>query len=290
MPRDASDWRTQAPITSAPADFDRRMRRTEQETDLAHIDAAQVTRIAHIADALLGARRSNSVLPMLAAQDASVSMPEAFAVQSDMTRLLGQPIAGWKVGYVRDVRLTHAPVYRDACVASGARVRLTSTLAPAVEGEVAFVLSRDLPPRASPYTPDEVADAVSSVCAAIEIGAPRLGNFMEAPLEHKIADNMGNCALIYGSGQRNWRDIALESLRVTLAIDGGVVTETHGGNAAGNPFDALVALANAPHKREPLRAGHVVITGTCTGIYPARAGMQARVAFEGLGEVSVTLE
>lgn len=254
------------------------------------IDEAQTMRIARMAGALLDARRANRVLPTLTVDDVPVSMPEAFAVQSHMTRLIGQPIAGWKVGYVRDVRLTHAPIYRDACVASGARVRLTASLAPAVEGEVGFVLSRDLPPRATPYTPGEVADAVRSVCAAIEIGAPRLGNFMEAPLEHKIADNMGNCALVYGGGTRDWRDIALDSLRVTLAIDGVVVTEVVGGNAAGNPFDALVALANAPHKREPLHAGQVVITGTCTGIYPASAGAEAHVVFEGLGEVSVTLD
>lgn len=254
------------------------------------IDEAQAPRIARIAGALLEARRANRVLPALTADDVPVSMPEAFAVQRDMTRLIDQPIAGWKVGYVRDVRLTHAPVYRDACVASGARVRLTASAAPAVEGEIGFVLARDLPPRATPYTPDEVADAVGSVCAAIEIGAPRLATFMEAPLEHKIADNMGNCALVYGSGTQDWRDLALDSLRVTLAIDGVIVTEAVGGNAAGNPFDALVALANAPYKQEPLRAGQVVITGTCTGIYPARAGIEARVVFEKLGEVSVTLD
>jgi 2-keto-4-pentenoate hydratase len=254
------------------------------------IDETQATRIAHIAGALFDARRANRVLPTLAEDDMPVSMPEAFAVQAEMTRLIGQPIVGWKVGYVRDVRLTYAPVYLDACVASGTRVRLSASQAPAVEGEVGFVLGQDLPPRAEPYTPDEVAQAVSSVCAAIEIGAPRLGNFMEAPLEHKIADNMGNGALVYGSGTRHWRDIALDSLRVTLAIDGVLVTEAVGGNAAGNPFEALVALANAPNKHEPLRTGHVVITGTCTGIYPARAGIEAHVAFDGLGEVSVTLD
>lgn len=260
---------------------------------MGEIDAEQATgdaRIARIAQALFDARRSNQLLPAFAAGDQPRSLPEAFAVQSEMTRLVAQPIAGWKVGYVRDVRLTHAPVYRDACVASGACVRLTASAAPAVEGEVGFVLGRDLPVRDTPYTPDEVADAVSAACAALEIGAPRLADFMTAPLEHKLADNMGNCALVHGSGTRAWRAMDLEHLRVTLAIGGEIVTDVIGGNAAGNPFGALVALANSPYRREPLRAGDVVITGTCTGIYPARAGIDARVVFEGLGEVSVTLE
>lgn len=255
-----------------------------------HSEQSAPARIARVAAALFDARRADRTLSMLVPQDAPASLQEAFAVQREMTRRLGLPIAGWKVGYVRDVRLTHAPVYADVCVGSGARVRLTQSAAPAVEGEVGFVLGRDLPLRGAPYTADEVADAVGSVCAAIEIGAPRLANFMDAPLEHKIADNMGNCALIYGSGTSAWRGIDLAALRVRLEIDGETVVDTVGGNAAGNPFDALLALANAPHREEPLRAGQVVITGTCTGIYTARPGIRASVVFDGLGEVAVEID
>lgn len=265
--------------------------RTEHSGRSEHSEhSARNARVARAAVALFDARRTDRTLSMLESQDAPDSLQEAFTVQREMTSRLGLPIAGWKVGYVRDVRLTHAPVYADVCVRNGALVRLTQSAAPAVEGEVGFVLGRDLLPRRTLYTADEVADAVGSACAAIEIGAPRLANFMDAPLEHKIADNMGNCALIYGSGTSVWRGLDLAALRVRLEIDGQTVVDSVGGNAAGNPFDALLALANSPYREEPLRAGQVVITGTCTGIYTARPGMKARAIFDELGEVAVEID
>jgi 2-keto-4-pentenoate hydratase len=241
-------------------------------------------------DALLDARYADRPLAQFAAVDAPRSLSEAFAVQDEMTRRLGARIAGWKVGYVRDVRLTHAPVYEGAVVPSGTRVHLPASASPAVEGEVGFVFGRDLPPRGTPYSFDEVAAAMKRVVAAIEIGAPRLSNFMEAPLEHKIADNVGACALIHGDGIENWRALDLAKLHVTLRVNGEIAVDTVGGNASGNPFDAVIALANSAHRREPLRAGQVIITGTCTGIHPARPGMDVLVQFDGLGDVSVVIE
>jgi 2-keto-4-pentenoate hydratase len=247
------------------------------------------TRVAHTVASLLGARRASATLAMLARAYAPTSLEEAFAVQREMTRQLGARIGGWKVGYAPGVRLTHAPIYQDACLASGASVHLPYAEAPAIEGEVAFVLGRNVPARATPYSDEEIAAAVDEVCAAIEVGAPRLRDFMAAPIEHKIADNMGNGALICGSGTRAWRAIDLAALRVRVEIDGRVVTDLIGGNSAGNPFNALVALANAPHRREPLQAGQIVISGTCTGLYAAHAGNEAKVVFDGLGEARVTL-
>jgi 2-keto-4-pentenoate hydratase len=252
-------------------------------------DAAKA-RVAHTANVLFDARRAGRMVDSLAPQHAPTSLAEAFAVQGEMTRLLGLPIVGWKVGLGPGERITHAPVYEGACVADGAHVRLAYAAELAIEGEIAFVLRHDLPMRAEAYTADEVADAVAMVCAAIEIGAPRLQNFMEAPLEHKIADNMGNGALIRGSGTHDWRGLDLARLPVRVEVDAHVVTAQIGGNSAGNPFDALVALANAVHRSEPLIAGQTVITGTCTGIYPGRPGNPVRVVFDGLGKARVTLD
>lgn len=247
------------------------------------------TRIAHTVALLLGARRASSTLATLAQPYAPDSLDEAFAVQREMTRQLGARIGGWKVGYAPGARVTHAPIYQDVCLTSGASIHLPYAEAPAIEGEVAFVLGRDVPVRGTLYADEEIADAIDEVCAAIEVGAPRLRNFMEAPIEHKLADNMGNGALIRGSGTRAWHAIDLAALHVRVEIDGRVVTDLIGGNSAGNPFNALVALVNAPYRREPLQAGQIVISGTCTGIYAGHAGNEAKVVFDGLGEARVTL-
>src|SRR5438552_1544218 len=52
---------------------------------------------------------------------------------------------------------------------SPARILIAPAHTPAVEGEFAFKLGRDLPPRAVPYTMDEIAEAVTAVDGAIEV-------------------------------------------------------------------------------------------------------------------------
>jgi 2-keto-4-pentenoate hydratase len=246
-------------------------------------------RVARAAAALFEARRRNGVLEALAHDCIPASFAEAFAVQRKTTELVGKPIGGWKVGLLPNVRLTFAPIYQPAIHETPAKVAVTLRPAPVVEAEVAFRLSKGLPRRAHPYTPEEVAAAVESAHAAIEIGQPRLGNFYPAPMEHKIADNMGNGAMIWGTGTRAWRDLDRAHLPVSVRIDGKEVVKMVGGNQAGDPFDALVALANTPLKEEPLLAGQVIITGSCTGMSEAASGAHAEVEFVGLGRVEVDL-
>lgn len=246
-------------------------------------------RIAHTARQLLDARRRRGVLPALDAAYAPTTIDEAYAVQDEVTRRLALPVAGWKVGFVPGSPAVHAPIYQDAYFESPARLHVSREGTVDVEGEVAFVLGRDLPPRARAYTAAEVMDAIDRVCAAIEIGASRLRNMAEAPIEHKVADNIGNGALVRGSGTRAFHVLDLASLRVRLYVDDQVVVDRMGGNGAGNPWDALIGLVNSAHRQNVLLAGQTVISGTCTGIYKGRAGNAARVVFDQLGEAQAAL-
>lgn len=246
-------------------------------------------RVVHTVRQLLAARRIRRPLSMLDERYAPSSIAEAYAIQEAMTRELGAEVAGWKVGLIPGVQVTHAPIYREACLASPAHVSLSAHDIAVIEGEVAFVLARPLPVRTQPHALEDVKDAVGTVCAAIEIGAPRLRNFMTAPLAHKIADNVGNGAVILGTGTRTFGQLDLGTLRVRLVVGDETVTDLVGGNSAGDPWAALLALANSPHRQQPLRVGQIVISGTCTGIYDARPDIVARVVFEALGEAHVAL-
>jgi 2-keto-4-pentenoate hydratase len=246
-------------------------------------------RIARAAAALFQARQRNGVLDAFAPDCAPSSFAEAFAVQRKTTELVGLPIGGWKVGLIPSVRLTFAPIYRPVIHETPAKVAVQAGPMPVIEAEVAFRLAKDLPRRKAPYTADEVASAVESAHAAIEVGQPRLGNFYPAPMEHKIADNMGNGAMIWGTGTRSWRGLDRAHLPVAVRIDGKEMIKLIGGNNAGDPFDALVALANTQLKEEPLLAGQVIITGSCTGMSEAAAGARAEIEFTGLGRAEVQL-
>jgi 2-keto-4-pentenoate hydratase len=251
--------------------------------------AASIERIARTARQLVDARRHRHMLPALDTAYAPVTIDEAYGVQDEVTRQLALEIVGWKVGFVPGSPAVHAPIYRDDCFESPALLPVSVAGCVIVEGEVAFALGRDLPPRARAYTATEVMDSVDTVCAAIEIGVSRLQNMALAPIEHKVADNVGNGALVRGNGTRAFHALDLAALRVRLYVNDQIVVDRIGGNGAGNPWDALIALVNSAYRKQTLRAGQTIISGTCTDMHEGRAGSTARVVFEQLGEAQVAL-
>ncbi|MFT4066978.1 2-keto-4-pentenoate hydratase [Paraburkholderia sp.] len=267
--------------------------RTEGAAD---VDVGSPQRVARIAGALFEARMRRAKLAALPDCAGSLSLAEAMAVQYEVGRRLARNVAGWKAGLVPGVRFTCAPVYASDVLRSPAVFRLSDGAAPGevetafVEGEIAFRLGEDLPVRARPYRESDVVAAIESCCAAIEVGDPRIAGFDAAPLSHKLADSMGNGAIVWGSGTPHWRDIDPAALRVVFEIDGvGAVERIGGGNGA-PPLTTLVALANAAERRLPLRAGQTIITGNCTGLNRVASGATVRVVFDGLGEARVRID
>jgi 2-keto-4-pentenoate hydratase len=72
---------------------------------------------------------------------------------------------------------------------------------------------------------------------------------------------------------------------------GGVVqVERRGSNPAGDPLLSLTRLANHLHGfRLQLEAGHVVTTGSWTGLIFVDGGQRVTGGFEGMGDVVVEL-
>src|SRR3569833_4384171 len=113
-------------------------------------------------------------------------------------RLLGDPIVGWKVATAPDGRLARGGLLRSRVFSDGATG--PSALVPllGVEAEIAFLLERDLSPRATAYTYEEVADAVTALLA-IEIVDSRFRGYPAAPYLDRLADFMSNGAFVRGA-------------------------------------------------------------------------------------------
>ena len=102
-------------------------------------------------------------------------MAEAHAIQDAVTAGLGKPVGAYKAMAPANGEPTRGVIYADTIHASPARIPAAEVPQCGVEGEVAFVFRRDLPPRAAPYSRDEVAAAVDA-CAAIEVVTSRYRN------------------------------------------------------------------------------------------------------------------
>ena len=156
------------------------------------------------------------------------------------------------------------------------------------EPEFAFRMASDLPPRSSPYTVQQVLDAVATLHPAIEIPDSRFADFASAGAAQIIADNA--CAHLFVLGaprSANWRALDLVEEKPVITLRGRQFIG-HGKNVLGDPRIALTWLANELSQLGvTLRAGQIVTTGTCHPPLPIQSGDVFEADFGVLGRVSV---
>lgn len=256
---------------------------------------ASQERVERVAALLVAARRARRPLPELPAEWRLASNAEGYAVQARVMELLGTRPAAWKAatpGGPIGNTATRAPIFAELLVPSGAHLAAADHPMLVIEAEIGWRLGHDLPARSAPYSLEEVRDAIAMACAAIEVADSRLANFYEAPLPDRLADNVGNGAVVAGSGTPDWRAIDFGQVEVTLAIDDVVRVARTGSHPTGDPLAPLAWLAN--HLGAPggpgLQAGQLVITGSWTGMTRAAPGNAICVRFAGIGEARVQFD
>ena len=176
-------------------------------------------RIDRAAALLIGARRNRTLLDSLAAEATPANVAEAHAIQDAVTAGLGKPVGAYKAMAPAHGEPTRGVIYADTIHASPARIPAVEVPQCGVEGEVAFVFGRDLPPRTAPYSRDEVAGVVDA-CAAIELVTSRYRNSDAASNLQKLADCISNGAFVHAAPSADWRNLELGKLKVTLTVNG----------------------------------------------------------------------
>ncbi len=154
-----------------------------------------------------------------------------------------------------------------------------------VEPEVAFVLGRDLPARAEPYTEREVRAAIAESRLVLELLRGRYADLAAVSFEEKLADSLTNQGLYVGPVVSDAFGRKLDAL--PIAVEGVVHQGVH---PAGHPLAPLVWLAHYLAVRgEGLAAGQIVTTGSYCGVLELSPGLPLNIEFGGLGVLSVEL-
>jgi 2-keto-4-pentenoate hydratase len=228
------------------------------------------------------------------------STEEAYAIQRRMARLSGYEVRGFKVGSTSKDAQRHlgtsepasGPILAPYLHASPARVTVVPLQTPAVEGEFAYRLGRDLPPQNTVYTKQDVVGAVDSVAGAIEIVGTRLAGGLAGKGRYLVtADGGANIALITGAWTTSWRGLDLRAHGVTMRINGTERGRGEGARALGDPMHVLIWLANQQSRfGRGLMAGDIVSTGTCTGLDKVEPGDAVVADFGTMGRVELMLE
>ncbi|HEY5292836.1 MAG TPA: fumarylacetoacetate hydrolase family protein [Burkholderiales bacterium] len=225
------------------------------------------------------------------------SRAEGYAIQAEVAKLSGQSIVGWKIAATSTAGQQHIRVdgplagclLSARAVEAGARLSLAGNHMKVAEAEFAFRMARPLPKRAEPYSVAEVLAAVASLHPAIEVPDSRYADFTRVGAAQLIADVACACWFVLGPATRaDWRAIDLAQHSVAAYRDGALAGQGSGANVLGDPRRALAWIANELSAYgDGLRAGEVVITGTCLTPVPVSAGDSIKADFGELGVVEV---
>jgi 2-keto-4-pentenoate hydratase len=221
---------------------------------------------------------------------------EGYAIQRKIEQHSPTKLYGWKIAATSEAGQKHINVdgpmagriLSETVIADGGTASMAGNEMRVVEPEFAFRMARDLPPRSSAYSVQEVLDAVDTLHPAIEIPDSRFADFVSAGAAQIIADNA--CAHLFVLGPAttaNWRALDLVEERPVIALRGQQFTG-HGKNVLGDPRIALAWLTNElGHLGLTLKAGQIVTTGTCHPPLAIQAGDFFAADFGTLGKVSV---
>lgn len=175
-------------------------------------------------------------------------------------------------------------LYADMFYADAAPIPASAFIAPRVEPEFAFLLSRPL--TGPGLTVADVIPAVDVVVGSIEIIDSRIADW-KVGLVDTIADNASSGAVVLGDRQLRLDEIDLVSAGCTLSKNGDVVGTGTGGAVLGSPLNALVWLANRLGELgTELHEGAVVLPGSVCAAVPVAAGDSVTADFGPLGTVT----
>ena len=221
----------------------------------------------------------------------------ALMYQREAIACSGMRTIGYKVGSTsREAQIvlntkgpSASPILSEYLFESPATITIYPIQGPAIEGEFALRISRDLPPRENAYSFTDVMKAVDAVAGAIEIVGSRFvgGLAGKGPLL-TAADFGANIALAIGPWNTDLHDIKLAAHAVEVFIDGDLREQGTGARALGNPFNVLKWLANNQSETgQGLKAGEIISTGTCTGLLDVLPGNMVIAEFGSLGSVKI---
>jgi 2-keto-4-pentenoate hydratase len=224
--------------------------------------------------------------------------PEGYAVQAELARLSGQPVAGWKIAATSVAGQQHIGVdgplagrlLANRLLAPGADISLATNRMRVAEVEFAFRMRESLPPRERAWALDEVMAAVDTLQPAIEVPDSRYEDFARVGAPQLIADCACACWLVVGAPFGDaWRAADLSARAVSARVNGAVAATGSGANVLGDPRVALAWIANELRVHAGgLRAGDLVTTGTCVVPVTVAPGDRVVADYGAFGSLDVS--
>ena len=248
---------------------------------------------------LAEAERSRVSIAPLTSNNSDIDVVDAYEIQLINIRqrvAQGARVVGHKVGLsskaMQEMMGVDEPDYGhlldDMQVYEDQPVKSANYLYPRVEVEVGFILADDLP--GAGCTEEDVLAATAAFAPAIELIDTRITNW-QIKLCDTIADNASSAGWVLGEARVSPKDIDIRNIDAVLKNNGEVVAEGRSDAVLGNPVTAVAWLARKVESfGVRLKAGDIVLPGSCTRAIDAPAGSDFVADFAGLGSVHLRFE
>lgn len=254
-------------------------------------------KVRHYGDELYQALRTRTVVDPITAREPGVDIEDAYAISLrllERRRTDGERVVGKKIGVtskaVQDMLNVRQPDFgylTDRMLCNGAEpVPIGATLIqPRAEGELAFVLKRDL---AGPgVTNADVLRATEGVMVCFEIVDSRIRDW-KIRIEDTVADNASCGLFLLGDRLIDVAAVDLTTCGMVLWKNGEVAATGAGAAALGSPVHCVAWLANTLGRHGiALEAGEVILSGSLVPLIPVVPGDSMHVTVGGVGSASV---
>ncbi|MGV9412704.1 2-keto-4-pentenoate hydratase [Nocardia sp. NPDC003693] len=250
-----------------------------------------------LADELAVAERDRIALDPLVARHPEIDVVDAYEIQLiNMRRRFagGAKVVGHKVGLsskaMQQMMGVDEPDYghllEEMEVFEDVPVDTSKFLYPRVEVEVGFILGADLP--GEDCTEEDVLKATVAYAPSIELIDTRIKDW-KIGLCDTIADNASSAGFVLGKQRVAPDQLDIKAIDAVLTRNGEVIAEGRSDAVLGDPTIAVAWLARKVASfGVRLKAGDIILPGSCTRAIDARPGDEFIAEFTGLGSVHLS--
>jgi 2-keto-4-pentenoate hydratase len=252
--------------------------------------------VKDLAAELEQAEQTRTPVPPLLQRFPDLTVDQAYQIQlANIEKRLraGRRVVGKKIGLtskaMQDALGVYEPDYGhlldDMVVLTGQPLAAERMIQPRCEGEIAFLLKRDL--EGPGVTVADVLAASEAILPALEIIDSRVADW-KIKLQDTVADNASSAFIVLGNTLTPPHGLDLRLTGMVMEKNGRIIATGAGAAVLGHPASAVAWLANKLHEFDVvLKAGEVVLSGALAAASPFVAGDCFRAEFDRLGSVSV---
>ncbi len=254
-------------------------------------------RIHTLGDELFDALSQRRMVEPLTERESEITIEDAYHISLRMVDRrveAGESIIGKKIGVtskaVQNMLNVHQPDFgylTDRMVfGNGDEMPVSELLIqPRAEGEIAFMLKRDL--FGPGVTNADVLRATEAVIPCFEIVDSRIRDW-KIKIQDTVADNASCGLFVLGDNAVDPRKVDLATAGMVVEKNGELLSTGAGAAALGSPVNCVAWLANTLGRFGiPLKAGEVILSGSLVPLEPIQAGDSMRVDIGGIGSASV---